>query len=199
MTKQPANAGAPGSRFSVEIQPVLPERFKRLEELANDLYYSWNRGVRGLFRHLDEQCWNACWHNPRVFLRRVRQHKLNEAARDPILLAEYRHVLAAYDTYHEEKPTTSIVKYLDRDTDLVAYFSLEFGFHESMPIYAGGLGILAADYCKAMSNLWVPFVGVGLLYRQGYFTQHIDCNGDAGRGLPEYQPLRPSRASGAGW
>ena len=177
MTKEPADAGAPGSRFSVEIQPVLPERFKRLEELANDLYYSWNRGVRGLFRHLDEECWNACWHNPRVFLRRVRQHKLNEAVRDPILLAEYRHVLAAYDTYHEEKPTTSIDNYLDRDTGLVAYFSLEFGFHESMPIYAGGLGILAADYCKAMSNLWVPFVGLGLLYRQGYFSQHIDCNG----------------------
>jgi starch phosphorylase len=177
VTKEPVNAGAPGSRFSVEIQPVLPERFKRLEELANDLYYSWNRGVRGLFRHLDEECWNACWHNPRVFLRRVRQHKLNEAVRDPILLAEYRHVLAAYDTYHEEKPTTSIDKYLDRDTGLVAYFSLEFGFHESMPIYAGGLGILAADYCKAMSNLWVPFVGLGLLYRQGYFSQHIDCNG----------------------
>ena len=188
MTNKPADAGAPGSRFSVEIQPVLPERFKRLEELANDLYYSWNRGVRGLFRHLDEECWNACWHNPRVFLRRVRQHKLNEAARDPILLAEYRHVLAAYDTYHEEKPTTEIDKYLDRDTDLVAYFSLEFGFHESMPIYAGGLGILAADYCKAMSNLWVPFVGVGLLYRQGYFTQHIDCNGSQVAVYPNTNP-----------
>ncbi|MEA3244432.1 MAG: alpha-glucan family phosphorylase [Pseudomonadota bacterium] len=188
MTKEPVNAGAPGSRFSVEIQPVLPERFKRLEELANDLYYSWNRGVRGLFRHLDEECWNACWHNPRVFLRRVRQHKLNEAVRDPILLAEYRHVLAAYDTYHEEKPTTSIDKYLDRDTGLVAYFSLEFGFHESMPIYAGGLGILAADYCKAMSNLWVPFVGLGLLYRQGYFTQHIDCNGTQVAVYPNTNP-----------
>ena len=188
MTKEPVNAGAPGSRFSVEIQPVLPERFKRLEELANDLYYSWNRGVRGLFRHLDEECWNACWHNPRVFLRRVRQHKLNEAVRDPILLAEYRHVLAAYDTYHEEKPTTSIDKYLDRDTGLVAYFSLEFGFHESMPIYAGGLGILAADYCKAMSNLWVPFVGLGLLYRQGYFSQHIDCNGTQVAVYPNTNP-----------
>jgi starch phosphorylase len=188
VTNKPADAGAPGSRFSVEIQPVLPERFKRLEELANDLYYSWNRGVRGLFRHLDEECWNACWHNPRVFLRRVRQHKLNEAARDPILLVEYRHVLAAYDTYHEEKPTTEIDKYLDRDTDLVAYFSLEFGFHESMPIYAGGLGILAADYCKAMSNLWVPFVGVGLLYRQGYFTQHIDCNGTQVAVYPNTNP-----------
>ncbi|WP_455234151.1 alpha-glucan family phosphorylase [Thiogranum longum] len=179
---------AAGSQFSVEIQPVLPERFKRLEELANDLYYSWNRGVRGLFRHLDEECWNACAHNPKVFLRRVRQHKLDAAVRDPILLAEYRNVLSAYDTYREEAPTTRIDAYLNPDSDLVAYFSAEFGFHESMPIYAGGLGILAADYCKAMSNLWVPFVGVGLLYRQGYFTQQID---DDGRQIADYPSMNP--------
>jgi len=167
----------PGTCFSVEIQPILPERFARLDELVNDLYYSWNRRVRGLFRHLDQDCWNASSHNPKVFLRRIRQHKLDEAASDPILLAEYRHVLSAYDTYREQKPTIKIDKYLDGDTDLVAYFSAEYGFHESMPIYAGGLGILAADYCKAMSNLWVPFVGIGILYREGYFKQRIDCDG----------------------
>lgn len=178
----------PGSRYSVEIQPVLPERFQRLQELANDLYYSWHRGVRGLFRHLDARCWDACGHNPRIFLRRVRQHNLDRAARDPVLLAEYRHVLAAYDTYREEEPVERIDQYLDPGTDLVAYFSAEFGFHESMPIYAGGLGILAGDYCKAMSNLWVPFVGVGLLYRQGYFTQQIDCNGDQIAFYPQTNP-----------
>ena len=167
----------PGSNFSVEIQPVLPERFRRLDELANDLYFSWNRNVRGLFRHIDEDCWDACAHNPKVFLRRVRQHRLDIAVRDPILLAEYRNVLSAYDTYREEQPVTPINQYLNREKDRVAYFSAEFGFHESMPIYAGGLGILAGDYCKAMSNLWVPFTGVGLLYHQGYFTQRIDCNG----------------------
>ncbi|HFD78849.1 MAG TPA: alpha-glucan family phosphorylase [Gammaproteobacteria bacterium] len=178
----------PGTHFSVEIQPVLPERFSRLGELANDLYYSWNGTVRGLFRHLDNDCWNACAHNPRVFLRRLRQRRLDEAARDPILLAEYRHVLAAYDTYREERPTTSIDAWLDPEADLVAYFSAEFGFHESMPIYAGGLGILAADYCKAMSNLWVPFVGVGLLYRQGYFSQRIDCDGSQHAVYPSTDP-----------
>ena len=166
-----------GTHFSIEIQPVLPEQFARLPELANDLYYSWNNTVRGLFRHLDGDCWNACSHNPRVFLRRLRQHKIDAAARDPILLSEYRQVLSNYDTYLEQKPTIRIDEYLDRDTDLVAYFSAEYGFHESMPIYAGGLGILAGDYCKAMSNLWVPFVGVGILYHEGYFRQHIDCNG----------------------
>jgi len=166
-----------GTRFSVEIQPILPKRFARLDELVNDLYYSWNRKVRGLFRHLDQDCWNAGSHNPKVFLRRIRQHKLDQAANDPILLAEYRHVLSAYDTYLEQKPTIKIDKYLNSETDLVAYFSAEYGFHESMPIYAGGLGILAADYCKAMSNLWVPFVGIGILYREGYFKQRIDCDG----------------------
>ncbi|HYQ72588.1 MAG TPA: alpha-glucan family phosphorylase, partial [Gammaproteobacteria bacterium] len=140
-------------------------------------YYSWNRRVRGLFRHLDQDCWDASSHNPKVFLRRIRQHRLDQAANDPILLAEYRHVLSAYDTYREQKPTIKIDKYLDAGKDLVAYFSAEYGFHESMPIYAGGLGILAADYCKAMSNLWVPFVGIGILYREGYFRQRIACDG----------------------
>jgi starch phosphorylase len=172
-------AGKPGkgTQFSIEIQPVLPEQFARLPELANDLYYSWNYGVKGLFRHLDADCWNACSHNPKIFLRRLRQSKIDAAASDPILLAEYRQVLSNYDTYLEQKPTISMDDYLDRDTDLIAYFSAEYGFHESMPIYAGGLGILAADYCKAMSNLWVPFVGVGILYHEGYFRQRIDCNG----------------------
>lgn len=166
-----------GTRFSIEIQPVLPAQFARLPELANDLYYSWNNTVRGLFRHLDGDCWNACSHNPRVFLRRLRQHKIDAAANDPILLSEYRQVLSNYDTYLEQKPTARIDEYLDRDTDLVAYFSAEYGFHESLPIYAGGLGILAGDYCKAMSNLWVPFVGIGILYHEGYFRQRIDCDG----------------------
>ncbi|MBT8116478.1 MAG: alpha-glucan family phosphorylase, partial [Gammaproteobacteria bacterium] len=166
------------TRYTVEIQAVLPERFERLGELANDLYYSWNRGVRRLFRHLDPECWKASRHNPRVFMRRMRQARINQAAHDPILLAEYRNVLAEYDTYLEQKPTTSIDQFLSAENDLVAYFSAEYGFHESVPLYAGGLGILAADYCKAMSNLWVPFVGIGILYRHGYFIQRIDCDGN---------------------
>ena len=168
----------PATRFHVEIRPILPERLSRLEELANDLYFTWERGVRQLFAHLDQECWDQCGHNPRVFLRRVPQRKLEAAANDPILLAEYRRVLSAYDTYMEDSSQTESDRYLDREQDLVAYFSAEFGFHQSIPIYAGGLGILAADYCKAMSNLWVPFVGVGMLYRQGYFTQRIVCHGE---------------------
>jgi starch phosphorylase len=178
----------PGNRFVVEIQPVIPERFERLGELANDLYYSWSRAARALFRRLDQESWDACGHNPRVFLRRVRQSRLDFAAQDPILLTEYRRVLSDYDTYLEQRPSNRIDPYLDPKVDLVAYFSAEFGFHESMPIYAGGLGILAGDYCKAMSNLWVPFVGVGMLYRQGYFTQRIDC---AGAQIAHYRSTDP--------
>jgi starch phosphorylase len=193
---QPVRQQTAGTYFSIEIQPVLPAQFERLPELANDLYYSWNNTVRGLFRHLDEDCWNACSHNPRVFLRRLRQHKIDAAARDPILLAEYRQVLSTYDTYLEQKPTISIDEHLDRDTDLVAYFSAEYGFHESMPIYAGGLGILAGDYCKAMSNLWVPFVGIGILYHEGYFRQRIDCDGiqiaERLRSKPADMPVSPA-------
>lgn len=185
-----------GTRYSIEIRSLLPERFARLGELANDLYYSWNRSVPRLFRHLDLECWNACSHRPKVFLRRVRQDRINQAAEDPILLTEYRQTLSGYDTYMEQMPGTRIDHLLDPDADLVAYFSAEYGFHESVPIYAGGLGILAADYCKAMSNLWVPFVGIGILYRRGYFTQHLDCDGhqiaDYRRSDPADLPVVPA-------
>ncbi len=178
----------PGTHFQVEIRPQIPERLKRLEELANDLYYSWNRGVRRLFRYLDEGTWNACRSNPKVFLRRIGQQRLENASHDPIFLADYRSVLSAYDTYMQERPFTEVETNLDKDQDLIAYFSAEFGFHQSVPIYAGGLGILAGDYCKAMSNLWAPFVGVGLLYREGYFTQRILCDG---RQLAHYPHVDP--------
>jgi starch phosphorylase len=190
------NKTSTGSRFSVEIQATLPRRFERLGELGNDLYYSWNRSVRRLFRHLDPECWDTCGHNPRIFLRRLRQDRINQAAEDPILLTEYRQTLSGYDTYLEQMPSMRIEQFLDPKADLVAYFSAEYGFHESMPIYAGGLGILAADYCKAMSNLWVPFIGIGILYRHGYFTQRLDCNGnqiaDYRRSDPCDMPVHPA-------
>ncbi len=178
----------PGTSFSVEIRPIIPERLSRLEELANDLYFSWSGGVRRLFRLLDQDCWESCGRNPKVFLRRVSQRRLDEAARDPVLQAEYRRVLSVRDTYLEERPYIDTADHLDPELDLVAYFSAEYGFHESVPIYAGGLGILTADYCKTMSNLRIPFVGVGLLYRQGYYTQRILCGGESVAEYPYTDP-----------
>ena len=168
----------PGTRYTLEVQPVIPERLTRLQELANDLLYSWDREVRGLFFRLDRELWEGCGHNPKVFLRRIAQKRLNDAVEDRVFMEDYNRVLSGYDTYHQERTESSIAQYLDPNEDLVAYFCAEFGLHESFQIYSGGLGILAGDHCKAASDLNIPFVAVGMLYRQGYFTQTIDAHGN---------------------
>ncbi len=166
-----------GTRFSLEVQPHIPAALKQLEDLANDLFYSWDRQVRRLFTRLDQDLWGTSGHNPKTFLRRVSQERLEEAAEDRVFMEDYQRVLAAYDTYHQQSMPDGINKHIDADEDLIAYFCAEFGFHESLPIYSGGLGILAGDHCKAASDLCLPFVGVGILYRQGYFNQTIDEHG----------------------
>jgi len=167
-----------GTRYSLEVQPEIPVRLSRLNELANDLLYSWDRQVRGLFYRLDSTLWDQCGHNPKVFLRRVSQQTLNNATEDRVYMEEYNRVLSVYDTYHQESMRTGVEALLDPKQDVIAYFCAEFGFHESVQLYSGGLGILAGDHCKAASDLGLPFVAVGLLYRQGYFTQTIDGHGN---------------------
>lgn len=168
-----------GTRFSLEVRPLIPKRLQRLEELANDLLYSWDGQVRSLFVRLDPELWESCGHNPKVFLRRVSQANLEEAADDNVYIQDYDRILAAYDSYHKYRHTSPRgIDFLDAQEDLVAYFCAEFGLHESFPIYSGGLGILAGDHCKAASDVGVPFVAVGLLYCEGYFHQTIDGNGN---------------------
>ena len=168
----------PGTRFILEVKPRIPEPLKRLEELANDLFYSWDRQVRRLFTRLDRDVWGSCSHNPKTFLRRISQERLDEAVNDRVFMEDFQRVLSAYDTYHQQGMHAGLEKHISADEDLVAYFCAEFGFHESLPIYSGGLGILAGDHCKAASDLCIPFIGVGILYRQGYFTQTIDEHGN---------------------
>ena len=165
----------PGTAFQLEITPHLPERLGRLEELANNLWYSWDRPTRTLFARLHPSLWQAVGHSPKAFLKRISQERLSEAAEDPVFLGGLNRVLSSYDTYHSG-PAREEGERMPED-GLVAYFCAEFGFHESLPIYSGGLGILAGDHCKAASDLRLPFVGVGLLYRQGYFQQSIDNEG----------------------
>ncbi len=174
-----------GTRFSLEVQPQIPAPLARLEELANDLFYSWDRQVRRLFTRLDQDLWGSCGHNPKTFLRRISQSRLSEALEDRVFMEDFNRVLGAYDTYKKQETHPDVREYLDADKDLVAYFCAEFGFHESLPIYSGGLGILAGDHCKAASDLCIPFVAVGILYRQGYFTQTIDEHGNQ---LAHYHP-----------
>jgi len=166
-----------GTRFRLEVQPKIPPQLERLVELAGDILYTWDRAVRRLFYRLDPELWESSGHNPKVFLRRVSQEKLTNAAENRLFMEDYNRVLSVYDTYHKTKLTASFVQHLNPQEDLVAYFCAEFGFHESLPTYSGGLGILAGDHCKAASDLGLPFVAIGMLYRQGYFTQTIDGHG----------------------
>jgi len=161
--------------FGVEFRPEIPHRLRRLAELADDLRYSWDRRTCRLFERLDARLWEAVRHNPRTFLHRVDTARLQRASEDPVYLDEYDHVLARYDAYHAV-PTAEVGSGIDA-AHPIAYFSAEFGFHESLQLYSGGLGILAADHCKAASDMGLPFAGVSLLYRQGYFDQQIDADG----------------------
>jgi starch phosphorylase len=165
-----------GHTFTLEVNPKIPRRLARLEELATNLWYSWDRPTRTLFARLHPGLWDAVGHNPKLFLRRIDEQRLVDAVDDQVFLATYNRVLSAYDTYHSEPMRPSGQESLG-EHDLVAYFCFEFGLHESFPVYSGGLGILAGDHCKAASDMRLPFIAVGLLYRQGYFTQTINSEG----------------------
>lgn len=163
--------------FTLMVNPRIPERLSRLGELTNNLWYSWDRATRALFSRLDTRLWEVAGHNPKAFLRRVDESLLLAAAEDPAFLSNYNSVLSAYDSYHSEPFRYNVIKGIEAH-DQIAYFCFEFGFHESLPVYSGGLGILAGDHCKAASDLCLPFVAIGLLYRQGYFAQTIDIHGN---------------------
>ncbi len=175
------------TRLEFEIMPRLPASLSRLQELANDLSYTWDRRVQELFAHIDSETWSASGHNPKIFLRRVAQAALDEAAANPIFVQDYEAALSAYNTYLQQPRDARVRAVLDPERDLVAYFCAEYGLHESLPFYAGGLGVLAGDHCKAASDLRLPFVAVGLFYRAGYLRQEIDGEG---RQHMRYTPIR---------
>ena len=129
-----------GTRFTLEVQPRIPEALQRLEDLANDLFYSWDRQVRRLFIRLDKDLWSSSGHNPKTFLRRVSQQILEAAGNDRVFMEDFQRVLSAFDTYHQQSISPAVSVHINPDEDLVAYFCAEFGFHESLPIYSGGLG-----------------------------------------------------------
>ncbi|HSD59971.1 MAG TPA: alpha-glucan family phosphorylase [Burkholderiales bacterium] len=186
----------PGTPFTLEVNPKIPAKLARLEELANDLWYSWDRPTRTLFSRLHPGLWDTVGHNPKAFLKRINEQRLQKAAEDQVFLSNFNRILSAFDTYHSEQSRASAPGGLG-EGDLVAYFCFEFGFHESLPIYSGGLGILAGDHCKAASDLLVPFVGVGMLYREGYFFQTIDKDGNQQSSYVDADfddlPVRPVR------
>ena len=163
--------------FSLRLCPKIPESLSRLEEIASDLWFSWNSSARALFHQLDEDLWTICGHNPKAFLKRVNQERLDDLAKDRSFLAQYHGVVSDFEAYKSDEHQWFVDTFEDAQDHHIAYFSAEFGMHESLPIYSGGLGMLAGDHCKPASDLGLPFTAVGLLYRQGYFTQEINALG----------------------
>jgi starch phosphorylase len=159
----------------VTVLPNLPESIKRLDELAHNLYWTWSPDSRELFRELDHDLFEQVGSNPVTLLRDISQGRLEEAAKDPKFLASYQKVMAAFDAYQNR--TAWFSKTYGGKNHTYAYFCAEYGWHEAVALYSGGLGILAGDHTKAASDAGVPLVAVGLWYPEGYFHQRIAADG----------------------
>lgn len=155
----------------------LPHRLRKLADLAYNLWWSWQPSGERLFRRLDPELWERIAHNPVRFLREIEADRLASATKDRIYLKRYDRMVRDFDETVNGKHAWFRRAHPDRSDEPIAYFSTEFGLHESLPIYAGGLGVLSGDYLKEASDLGVPLVAVGFLYTQGYFTQRITEDG----------------------
>ena len=155
----------------------LPDRINRLAELAYDLWWSWTQDAREVFRSLDYPLWRLTAHNPVKMLQLVPRATLDAALADPRWLARYDRAIARLDAARSRRQTWFETACPGMSGRSIAYFSAEFALHQSLPIYAGGLGVLAGDHCKEASDLGVPLVGIGFMYPQGYFHQAISGEG----------------------
>ncbi len=152
---------------------VLPAKINRLGELAYNLWWTWNPEAQRLYQRIDENLWHRVNHNPVLFLRQVERSALNAASNNRYFGQNYTSVLRAFDQYMTGTDTWFNRTYPEHRFHPIAYFSMEFGLHESLPIYAGGLGVLSGDHTKEASDMGLPFVGIGLFYSEGYFSQRI--------------------------
>jgi glycogen phosphorylase len=161
-----------------ETQLKIPTRISRIPELANNLWWSWHEEGRQVFRSLDYALWRTSGHNPVKQLRSINIQKLEDAARDPTFLELYDAVMTKFDEEMTKAHDWCGQTNLQKPEGPIAYFSAEYAIHNSLPIYAGGLGVLAGDICKECSDRGLPLVAVGFMYPQGYFRQRISPEGD---------------------
>ena len=155
----------------------IPERIAGLGELAYNLWWSWHPEARDLFKRLDRLLWKNTGHNPVRLLKEIPYHQLVACAGDTNYLGSYDPAMDEYRKSLSINSTWFETRHPEHAGKLIAYFSLEFALHNSLPLYAGGLGVLAGDYCKEASDRGIPLVGVGFMYPQGYFHQHISQDG----------------------
>ncbi len=163
--------------FTYNVIPKLPEELEPLREIVYNLWWTWEPAARKLFRHLDHDLWNRTNHNPLRMLQLSKQARLIEVANDDEFIREMKAVHGKFSAYMARKDTYRKLRKSSPLDGPIAYFSAEFGFHESVPNYSGGLGILSGDHCKSASDLDLNFVAVTLLYRHGYFRQQINKEG----------------------
>ncbi len=161
----------------ITVNPQLPKRIEKLSEISNNLWWSWNTEFLRLFQKIDQDLWEQSNKNPVKFLKHVSQEKLEKVAKDIAFLREYDKIADNFENYINSKNTWFSNKYPENKNDLIAYFSAEYGLDETIPIYSGGLGILSGDHLKSASDLGIPLVAVGLLYKNGYFHQKINGYG----------------------
>ncbi|MFU8827277.1 MAG: alpha-glucan family phosphorylase [Brevefilum sp.] len=164
----------------VREKPVkfnLPRRIKRLEDIAYNLWWVWHPEAQRLFKEIDNLLWEESYNNPVIFLREVDRSRLDAMTNDRYFLDKYDRVLREFDRYMKENDTWFSNTYPALHEELIGYFSFEFGLHESLMVYAGGLGILSGDHLKEASDLGIPLVAVGFVYTYGYFSQRISEDG----------------------
>ncbi len=162
----------------ITVNSQLPKRISALGEIANNLWWSWNVEFLGLFREIDSDLWETVEKNPTKFLKLVSQEKLENAANNAEFLRRYDKISKDFEDYMNSKSTWFSRNYPDNANDVIAYFSAEYGLDQILSIYSGGLGILSGDHLKSASDLGLPLVAVGLLYKNGYFHQEIDGYGN---------------------
>jgi starch phosphorylase len=181
--------------FAIKYPLRCPKPFPRLPELAYNLWWSWHPEAQALFERIDANHWRK--HRNPVKLLRERGAALKKLANEAAFVAAYGAVVQDFDEYMNAPDAWFVQTYPLYRKASVAYFCAEFGFHECLPTYCGGLGILAGDHTKSASDLGVPFVGVGLIYKNGYFTQHIDAEGNQAAEYPAFNfenlPVLPLR------
>ena len=161
----------------IKVNPQLPKEIGELGNIANNLWWSWNTEFLKVFKEVDIDLWERCDKNPVKFLKLVDQEKLENAAKNEKIVKLYEENVNNFKSYMQSKNTWFNKVYPENKNDLIAYFSAEYGLDETLPIYSGGLGILSGDHLKSASDLGIPLVAIGLLYKNGYFHQEIDRHG----------------------
>jgi len=184
------------AKITYDVVPNLPANLEILRRIAHNLCFSWNDGIQDLFQRMDPRLWSVCKHNPVLMLGLISQERLNDLARDQGFVAQLERVADDFDRYLSQ-PRVQDGEYCAEEPFQVAYFSAEFGLTECLPIYSGGLGVLAGDHLKSASDLNVPLVGIGLLYQGGYFSQYLTADGWQMETYPQNDfsnmPVRPVR------